>query len=524
VKQNFQLIEHNNFGRKNQQLILPIDTEILIPEQDPVRLASAQLEELDYRKLYRAYSAKGRKSAVEPRIMFEVLVYGYMCGIYSSREIEEACRKRVDFMWLLDGEPVPDHTTIARFRSGRGREAIEDLFYQYIRHLEEQGETDHEAVFIDGTKLESAANCYTFLWKKSIEKSLSQVKESVRDIFAQKQIAGNVTLRKLRSLVETEESSILFVHGTGKRKSPEQKKWEKLNDLLLRWEKYEQQLFSIGNTRNSCSKTDPDATFMRMKEDHMRNGQLKPAYNVQIAVNSEYITGIGAFSNRTDSGTLVPFLHHLEKMQGKRYDAVVADAGYESLGNYLYLDAAGQMSFIKPINYETLKSKQYKAQVGRSENMQYLEDEDSYVCAAGRKLKLRRESTTKNSFGQYETTAYYRCDDCSGCAFRNVCSKASDGKTKELQIKPEFREHRATSLQNISTERGIILRMNRSIQVEGAFGVLKADYKFRRFLLRSRVKISTELHLLALAYDLKKLWAKLMGNRLQTHLFARLKA
>ena len=165
-----------------------------------------------------------------------------------------------------------------------------------------------------------------------------------------------------------------------------------------------------------------------------------------------------------------------------------------------------------------------KVQVGSSENMHYHEDEDCYVCADGRKLELRRENTTQNSFGQYETTAYYRCDDCSDCTFRNVCSKAADGKVKELTIKPEFREHRATSLQNISTERGILLRMNRSIQVEGAFGVLKADYKFRRFLLRGRVKISTELHLLALAYDLKKLWAKWMGNRLQTHLFAPLKA
>jgi hypothetical protein len=210
--------------------------------------------------------------------MFEVLIYGYMCGIYSSREIEEACRKRVDFMWLLDGEPVPDHTTIARFRSGRGREAIEHLFYQYICLLEEQGETDHEAVFVDGTKLESVANRYTFLWRKSIEKSLSQVKDTVRDIFTQKQIAGNVTLKKLSNLVETGEASILFVHGTGKRKSTEQREWEKLNDLLLRWEKYEQQLFTIGNTRNSCSKTDPDATFMRMKEDHMMTTNSDDSY------------------------------------------------------------------------------------------------------------------------------------------------------------------------------------------------------------------------------------------------------
>ncbi len=101
--------------------------KIAIPQDDPVRLASAQLEKLDYRKLYHAYSPQGRKSAAEPRIIFEGLGYGYMCGIYSTRKLEEACRKRVDFMWLLQGEPVPDYSTFARFRTGRTREAVEDL-------------------------------------------------------------------------------------------------------------------------------------------------------------------------------------------------------------------------------------------------------------------------------------------------------------------------------------------------------------------------------------------------------------
>ena len=122
--------------------MLPMDTEILIPADDPVRLASAQLEELDYSKLYHAYSPKGRKSAAEPRVIFKVLVYGYMNGIYSSRKLEAACRKNIDFMWLLEGEPVPDHNTLARFRTGRLKAAVEDLFYQYTRKLDEMGETE----------------------------------------------------------------------------------------------------------------------------------------------------------------------------------------------------------------------------------------------------------------------------------------------------------------------------------------------------------------------------------------------
>ena len=384
MKENQKLLEHNKFERKYQQLTFPIGIEIVIPQDDPVRMASAQLEELDYRQLYSAYSSQGRKSVADPMIIFEVLVYGYMNGIYSTRKLEQACRKRVDFMWLLQGEHVPDYSTFARFRTGRTKDAVEDLFYQFALKLEEMGETEHDEVFVDGTKLESMANCYTFIWRKTTEKHLEKVKGKVRQEFENHNISGNVTLKKLRFLVESEKiacdkAGIEFVHGVGHRKPPEQREYEKLYGLLEKWEEYEKKLFVMGNSRNSYSKTDPDATFMHMKEDHMRNGQLKPGYNVQIAVNSEYITGIAAFSNRTDSGTLQPFLRRLEQKHGKKYRDVVADAGYESLNNYQYLEQNGQISFIKPINYEAQKSKKFKAQIGRRENMQYDEQNDCYT-------------------------------------------------------------------------------------------------------------------------------------------------
>jgi len=502
-----------------------MDMEIKISEDDPVRLLSAQLEELDYRELYNAYSSTGRKSAAEPRIIFEVLVFGYMCGIYSTRKLEEACRKRVDFMWLIQGEPVPDYSTFARFRSGRTKEVVEDLLYQFALKLEEMGETEHDEVFIDGTKIESMANHYTFVWRKTTEKHLEKVKEQVRLEFSSRDITGNVTLKKLRSLVaaekaDCEESGIKFIHGIGHRKPPEQRVWEKINDLLARWEEYEEKLFTMGNTRNSYSKTDPDATFMHMKEDHMRNGQLKPGYNVQIAVNSEYITCVAAFPNRTDSGTLQPFLRQLERKHRQKYRAVVADAGYESLDNYLYLEDNGQTSCIKPINYEAQKAKKFKAQIGRRENMQYNEQEDCYICAEGRKLHFRRESTQLDKQGRFQTVAFYRCESCADCQHRQACCKAKDDASKEIKVSTEFLRLSQQSQENIMTPQGILLRINRSIQVEGAFGVLKNDRKFKRFLMRGRTNISTELYLLCLAFDLKKLWSKCNAGRLQTHLFS----
>ena len=484
----------------------------MLPENAPVRLTSAQLEELDYEKLYCAYSARGRKSKVDPRVMFKVMVYGYQCGIYSSRKLEEACRYRIDFKWLLEDEKEPDHSTFARFRTGRCGEAVEELFYQYVKLLEKQGETDHETVFVDGTKLESCAGRYTFCWRGSVEKHLEQVGAKVF------RLTGMKKRQSLKEYLSQQREQIEFVHGKGKHKSKEQRRWEELDALCKRWEEYENSLKVMGNTRNSYSKTDPDATFMRMKDDHMRNGQLKPAYNVQIAVNSEYITGIDVFSNRTDFGTLVPFLKQLQRRHETRYKEVTADAGYESLENYLYLEENEQLSFIKPANYEAQKTKKFKRQIGRIENMTYDLQKDYFTCAEGRRLLLSRE-TTELLNGHFVTTAHYRCENCKNCPRRTVCCQAKDPEqAKEVTLKKTFWEKRAQSQANIMTERGIYLRMCRSIQVEGAFALLKTDFGFRRFLTKGKKNVRTELFFLAMAFNLKKLWMKRENGRLKTHL------
>ena len=508
------LITQNQFKtyERHGQLVLVINNEILLPENAPVRLTSAQLEGLDYTNLYRTYSAKGRKSKVDPRVLFKVIVYGYQCGIYSSRQLEEACRYRVDFMWLLEEYPAPDHTTISRFRTGRCAEVIEDLFYQYVNLLEQQGETDHEVVFVDGTKMESCAGRYTFCWRGSVEKHLTKVCEKVLAA------TGLTSLNALQEYLNQQKKYIAFVFGKGSRKSKEQRQWEALDDLRQKWENYEKSLEIMGESRNSYSKTDPDATFMRMKDDHMRNGQLKPAYNVQIAVNSEYITGVDVFSNRTDFGTLVPFLKHLNSKHKRKYAEVTADAGYESLENYLYLEENGQISFIKPSNYDAKKRKQFKAQIGRIDNMAYNEMDDCFTCAQGKKLLLRRKCT-ELVHGQFVTTTWYRCEDCRNCPQRHACCKAKDAdKPKEVILKKTFWELRSKSQENITTEHGIYLRMCRSIQVEGAFALLKTDFGFRRFLTRGKANVRTEMFFLAMAFNLKKLWMKRENGRLKTHL------
>lgn len=272
---------------------------------------------------------------------------------------------------------------------------LEDLFYHLVGKLEAMGETDYHMFFIGGTKLESPTGRYTFVRRKSGEEYLAKGKKQVR------RETGLTSPVALQSHLDDLGAGIDFVHGSGKRKSPEQKEWERLSGqgqaLQERWEGYEKSLVIMGKSHNNYSKTDEDATFMRMKMDYMRNGQLKPGYNSQIAVNSEYITGIMDFPDQMDVKTLKPFLRLLEGFHRVRYEEVVADARYESLENYLYLDATGQNCFIKTTNYDQKKNEKFQKQIVRIENMTYDPEEDCFTCAQGRKLTLCRECTEEKS-------------------------------------------------------------------------------------------------------------------------------
>ena len=148
---------------------------------------------------------------------------------------------------------------------------------------------------------------------------------------------------------------------------------------------------------------------------------------------------------------------------------MTADAGYESLENYLFLEENGQVSFIKPSNYEAQKTKKFRQKIGRIENMAYDPEEDCFTCAEGRRLPLRRE-TSELLNGHFVTTTHYRCENCKGCPRRSTCCQAKNPEQpKEVILKKTFWEKRAQSQANITTGRGIYLRMCRSIQVEGAF-------------------------------------------------------
>ena len=508
--------------REKNQLLLPINLEFLIPEGDYVFTVAEICESLDYTELFNTYLRSWRK--VNPITMFEILVLAYINRKFSSREIEEACLTDIRFMWILNGEPAPSASTINRFIRGHLGDVIEGLFYQFVEKLYEMGEVKFKNLFVDGTKIEAYANKYTFVWKSAVEKNLEKLNKKVKILIAllseRYGFGENISLEECyeQLCLQAQWINLVFASGKGKHKTQLQRDIEILKEYIDKKAEYCSNLGKFGK-RNSFSKTDTDATFMHMKEDHMRNGQLKPGYNIQIGVESEYIVGVGSFSNRTDVQTLIPFLNRVRKHTNRVFENIVADAGYESSENYLYLEENGQRCFIKPQNYEISKKRSYKANPYTPENMLYNAKKDEYICPGGRKLKFKRESSKNTENGYTVSTKYYSNDKCGRCPYRDKCHK-SKKEYRTIQVNNVILEHRPKALEALTSEEGSILRMNRSIQVEGVFGVLKEDYGFRRFLTRGKRNIETQFFLLAFALNIEKLCNRTKKGRIGLDLFA----
>ena len=332
--------------------------KVLISNDDPLRLLSAFVEELELSDLYRTYG-KTKKDQPTPRQMFKIIIYAAMNHIYSSRDIENACRRDINFMYLLEGKPAPDHSTVARFISLHLSQCSKKTLAEVTELLKDLGEISGLHIFIDGTKIESAANRYTFVWKKAVTKHQKRLCQKIAVLVEELELFYGIrfilngkkfgirTLKKIRKKLYAikEEEGIEFVHGCGRRKSQLQRSIETLEEYLEKLKEYNKKIHNCGD-RNSYSKTDPDATFMRMKEDHMLNGQLKPAYNLQHGVDSEYITWLDVTQRPTDTMTLIPFLKDMEEHLSFQYRDIVADAGYESEENYLYIEENGQVEYL----------------------------------------------------------------------------------------------------------------------------------------------------------------------------------
>lgn len=534
-KQN-TLQKNYTINQRFYQLKLPLEIDYMIPNNDSVRLLSQFIEEMDLEDLYATY-ARVREKQATPRQMLKIVIYSYMNHNYASRAMELSCHRDINFMYLLEGSPAPDHATFARFRSLHFAPCAERIMAEITKFLYEIKEISGDAIFIDGTKIEACANKYTFVWKKSVTKNQAKLLHKLaafvlecEELYGIKIVYQNQVkmkhVKKLRKkLYEIkQEEQIEFIHGCNKRKTKLQRSIEKLEEYLEKLKEYTQKTYICGE-RNSYSKTDHDATFMRMKEDAMGNGQLKAGYNVQHGVDSEYIAWLTVGPQPTDTTTLIPFLKSMESHLKFKYKKIVADAGYESEENYVYLEGNGQLSFIKPTNYEISKTRKYQSDIGRIENMEYHEAGDYYICRNNKKLTVSDEIKRKSSTGYVSEKTIYTCEDCSTCSFKSSCIKGNNCKTsmenrvKNLETSKLFNRLRKEGLERIISQEGCKLRVNRSIQAEGSFAELKENMGFRRFLCKGKQNVLAESILLAMAHNINKLHNKIQTGRTGTHLF-----
>ena len=567
---------YNEFFELGQQKINFKFYELSLPDDDPVFTLKKVMEEMDFTALLAQYSGKG-KHGFNPIMKYGVLTYANMRGIREIDRIVELCKRDLAFIWLTQGEQPKRDAFYDFINKKLTSEILDDLNYQLLRRLKKEGLITLESLFIDGTKIEANANRYTFVWRGTLNYHLAGLLDTIDSLYAKynrfleengydtKYGFGNAQMfmiegmdkvrevieknrkRKLtkhkkisnNSIIEIDNCSPLdllklqknlvtiangegigFVYGKGRKKSEIQQLYEELEACGKRLMEYAESFEIMGKERNSYSKTDLEATFMRMKDDHMMNGQLKPAYNVQIAVENYFIIHAYVSNDRTDYNTLIPVIEKHIDTFGEILKETTADSGYCSEKNLLFLKEHNIESYIKLQDHEQRKTRAYKENIGKYYNMttRIFEDERYYVCHDGRELRhIRTEE--KEMEGYTQTLEVYGCADCSGCEHKAECLYKYDpekdaDKNKVMKINERWEELKEKSHANIQSEKGILNRQIRSIQTEGHFGDIKENDDIRRFNHRSTEKVYKEFMLYAISRNIMK-YHRFLCNKLR---------
>lgn len=492
-------------------MLLPPDLNDLIAGNHPVRVVNAVLDKIDITPLIRLYKPGGT-SSYHPRMLLKVLVYGYINNVYSSRKIEEAVSQNIHYMWL-SGMSKPDHNTINRFRGKRLQETLKPIFTQVVLLLCEEGLLNIKDLYTDGTKIEANANRYTFVWGKAITTSRERIKQQLNELW---QYAQSVAASELDDTdpsgfdkIDSEKvtRTIEAINIALKDKEVPKTVRQKLNYAKKSWsaalDKYEQQEQIIGEGRNSYSKTDTDATFMRMKEDHMRNGQLKPAYNVQISTNNQYIASYSIHQHTTDTSTLISHISQHIKSYKAKPSSVTADAGYGSEQNYQWLEDRKITAYVKHNQFDRKQSKKIQQKKPyATDKLVYNEQKDTYLCPSGKTMKNMGTFAEHNRNGFEQTITRYQTKKCEGCPLQGACNPGNDKRT--IKVNHNLNRLKQQVDKRLKSKRGIQKRKKRCYDTEPVFANIKHNHHFKRFMLRGIKKVAIETGLLAIAHNLRK--------------------
>ena len=483
-----------------------------ISENHPVRLVNEVVDSLDISYIISKYKGGGA-SSFHPRMMIKVLFYSYLSNTYSCRKIAKALRENIHFMYI-SGNSTPDFRTINDFRSKILKDHIQKLFAEVVKLLVGMGYVSLDVQYIDGTKIEAKSNRYTFVWRKSVEKNKEKLEVKVNRILQdiENSIQSDnqeVNADELPQKIDSDGLKKRLSELNRKLKEPTKSQSKELKKLqeehLPKLEEYEQKLEILGD-RNSYSKTDTDATFMRLKDDHMQNGQLKPAYNVQISTENQFITHASIHQKPSDTTTLRPHLDGFEAAYQTQSKEVVADAGYGSEENYVMLKNKDITGYVKYNYFHKEQKKSFEKDPFLVQNLFYNSVEDFYVCPMGQRMENVAIGKRISSNGYESQITHYQAINCNGCPLRGQCHKAAHNR--KIDVNHRLNQLKQEAKELLMSEKGLKHRSNRAIEPEAVFGQVKSNNMFDRFTFLGLEKAEMEFLLMGIGHNLRKMVAK----------------
>jgi transposase/flagellar biosynthesis chaperone FliJ len=475
---------------QNQRFLFPPSLEDMIPATHPVRVISEIIDSIDMDIIIKKYKDRGA-TGYHPRMLLKVLIYSYLNNVYSSRRMEACVKENIHFMWLA-GMAQPDHHTLNRFRSERLRNILKEVFSQIVLLLVDSGHVSLKEVYTDGTKIESPANRYSFVWGKSIQRSRDRIKQQLQELwrYSQKIAAkekGDNTPPDFDKIDSRHVKQTIDKIDAALKDNPQVSKEvkQKLNYAKQHWP----------------DKLRQYTTFMRMKEDYMKNGQLKPGYNVQISTNNQYVVNYSLHPNPGDTKTLIPHLEQHKKLYKSMPEVQVTDAGYSSEENYQYLDKHNIEAYIKPTDFDRKQKRNWQPNPFATDQLEYNAVKDEYICPSGKPMKHTSQQKNKER-GFLKTYTFYQAKGCKNCPLRESCHKQKGNRL--IKVNHKGRQLKEQAYQRLKTEQGIYYRKKRPADVEPVFGNIKCNKNFKRFLLKGIDKTEIEWGLLCIAHNLKK--------------------
>ncbi len=509
------------------QVKLPVDFERIIEITDPVYTFSEVMDHIDLSKYLVVEENETGRPRYDSYTLLKVVLFAFMEGGYeSTRRIEKLCKTDIRYMWLLQGRSAPCHMTINNFMEQSLRGSIEEIFIKINEYIFERESVDLDHIYIDGTKIRANANMYSWVWKKScitsrdkvfgkITKLLSLMNETLLGYGVKLGTRTEYAIEYLEDILNS-YAEIMYidpneiVRGRGHHKTVQQRYYDELLGYIRKLRGYAKHIKTCGD-RNSYSKTDSDATFMRMKKDYMGNDQLLPGYNVQIGVCDEYISVFDVRQYISDMDCFQPLIERFNKQYGRYPLYPVADAGYGSYNNYLYCEEHGMKKFMKFTMYEKeSKDEKYRDDPYRAVNFP-IDEEGHPVCPGGKRFFYLKTVPVKgNKYGR--TEEYYQCEDCTGCPYKEKCSKVQGNRV--IRLNEELTQFHREVLENLNSVHGALLRTNRSIQAEGVYGTIKWNRSYIRARRRGLKGMILEIGMICCGFNLHKYHLKKISAQL----------